>query len=79
MAMEAGEIEAMIKQGIPDAQVTISDLRGDGNHYSALVVSQSFSGKSRVQQHKMVYDALQGKMGTDLHAMAVQTAVPDEK
>lgn len=79
MAMEAGEIEAMIKQGIPDAQVTISDLRGDGNHYSALVVSHSFAGKSRVQQHKMVYDALQGKMGTDLHAMAVQTSVPDEK
>lgn len=79
MAMEAGEIEALIKAGIPDAQVTISDLRGDGDHYAALIVSASFAGKTRVQQHQMVYQALQGKMGTDLHAMAIQTATPDQK
>lgn len=79
MAMEAGEIEALLKAGIPDAQVTISDLRGDGDHYAALVVSASFAGKTRVQQHQMVYQALQGKMGTDLHAMAIQTATPDQK
>lgn len=79
MAMEAGEIEALIKAGIPDAQVTISDLRGDGDHYAALIVSPSFAGKTRVQQHQMVYQALQGKMGTDLHAMAIQTATPDQK
>lgn len=78
MAMEAGEIEMLIKAGIPDAEVTISDLRGDGDHYAALIVSPSFIGKSRVQQHQMVYQALQGKMGTDLHAMAIQTAVPEE-
>ncbi len=79
MAMEAGEIEALIKAGIPDATVTISDLRGDGDHYAALVVSASFAGKSRVQQHQMVYQALQGKMGRELHAMAIQTATPDQK
>jgi stress-induced morphogen len=79
MAMEAGEIEALIKAGIPDAEVTISDLRGDGDHYAALIVSPSFIGKSRVQQHQMVYQAMQGKMGTDLHAMAIQTATPDQK
>lgn len=79
MAMEAGEIETLIKQGIPDAQVTISDLRGDGDHYAALVVSASFAGKSRVQQHQMVYQALQGKMGKELHAMAIQTSTPDQQ
>lgn len=79
MAMEAGEIEALIKAGIPDAEVTISDLRGDGDHYAALIVSPSFIGKSRLQQHQMVYQAMQGKMGTDLHAMAIQTATPDQK
>ncbi len=79
MAMEAGEIETLIKQGIPDAQVTISDLRGDGDHYAALVVSASFAGKSRVQQHQMVYQALQGKMGKELHAMAIQTSIPDQQ
>lgn len=79
MAMEAGEIEALIKAGIPDAEVTISDLRGDGDHYAALIVSKSFIGKSRVQQHQMVYQALQGKMGTALHAMAIQTATPDQQ
>ncbi len=79
MAMGPGEIEALIKAGIPDAQVRIEDLRGDGNHYAAYIESASFSGKNRVQQHKMVYDALQGKMGGELHALAIQTAVPQEK
>ncbi|MFN3826909.1 MAG: BolA family protein [Micavibrio sp.] len=77
MGMDAQTIEEMIKQGIPDAQVTISDLRGDGDHYAAYIVSESFRGKSRVQQHQMVYTALQGKMGNELHALAIQTAVPE--
>ncbi len=63
MAMNAGEIEALIKDALPDAQVTIEDLRGDGDHYAAYVVSASFKGKSRVQQHQMVYEALQGTDG----------------
>lgn len=77
MGMDAPTIEAMIRNGIPDAIVTISDLRGDGDHYAAYIVSESFRGKSRVQQHQMVYAAMQGKMGTELHALAIQTAVPD--
>lgn len=77
MAMEASEIEGMIKAALPDAQVTIEDLRGDGDHYAALVVSAAFKGKSRVQQHQMVYAALQGRMGGMLHALALQTAVPE--
>ncbi|MCF6195751.1 MAG: BolA family transcriptional regulator [Emcibacter sp.] len=77
MAMEAVEIEAMIRESIPDAKVTIEDLRGDGDHYAALVVSQKFTGLSRVKQHQMVYKALKGKMGDDLHALALQTAVPE--
>ncbi len=77
MAMDAPTIEKMIKDGIPDAVVTISDLRGDGDHYAAYIVSESFRGKSRVQQHQMVYAALQGKMGTELHALAIQTGVPE--
>jgi stress-induced morphogen len=76
MAMDAGEIERLIKTTFPDAQVTIEDLAGDGNHYAAHVVSAAFQGKSRVQQHQMVYAALQGKMGGDLHALALQTTVP---
>lgn len=76
MAMEANEIEKMIKDAFPDAEVTIEDLRGDGDHYAALVVSKAFEGKSRVQQHQMVYAALKGKMGGDLHALALQTQVP---
>ena len=76
MGMDAGEIERMIREGIPDAQVTIEDLRGDGDHYAALVVSSAFRGKSRVQQHQMVYQALQGRMGGQLHALALQTSVP---
>lgn len=77
MAMDAGEIEKLIRAAIPDAQVTIEDLRGDGDHYAALVVSAAFKGKTRVQQHQMVYNALQGRMGGQLHALALQTGVPD--
>jgi stress-induced morphogen len=77
MAMQAHEIEQMIKDAFPDATVTIEDLRGDGDHYGAIVSSSAFVGKSRVQQHQMVYAALKGKMGGDLHALALQTQVPD--
>lgn len=76
MAMDAGEIERLIKAGIPDAKVAIEDLRGDGDHYAATVVSASFIGKSRVQQHQMVYQALKGRMGEQLHALALQTSAP---
>ena len=76
MAMNAGEIEAMIRAALPDATVIVRDLAGDGDHYAAEVTSESFRGKSRVQQHKMVYDALQGRMGGVLHALALQTGVP---
>ncbi len=74
--MDASEIERLIKDAMPDAQVTIEDLRGDGDHYAAYVVSESFRGKSRVQQHQMVYEALQGRMGGELHALALQTSLP---
>jgi len=77
MAMDAGEIEELIKQGLPDAAVTIEDLRGDGDHYACHVVSEAFRGKSRIQQHQMVYATLQGRMGTQLHALALQTATPE--
>ncbi|MEM5492115.1 BolA family transcriptional regulator [Hoeflea sp. AS16] len=77
MPMNAGDIEKLIKTAIPDAEVTIRDLAGDGDHYAAEVVSESFRGKSRVQQHQMVYNALQGNMGGVLHALALQTSVPD--
>lgn len=76
MAMGANEIENLIKQALPDAQVTIRDLAGDGDHYAAEVVSIEFAGKSRVQQHQLVYAALQGKMGGELHALALQTSAP---
>ncbi len=76
MAMDASEIEALIKEAFPDAQVSIEDLRGDGDHYAAVVVSKAFDGKSRVQQHQMVYAALKGKMGGELHALALQTSAP---
>jgi stress-induced morphogen len=78
MPMDPAEIETLIKASIPDAQVTIEDLRGDGDHYAAYVVSDAFKGKSRVQQHQMVYQALQGRMGTELHALALQTSSPPE-
>ncbi len=77
MPMQAGDIERLIKEAMPDAQVTIEDLRGDGDHYAAMVVSKEFKGKSRVQQHQMVYKALQGRMGDALHALALQTDVPE--
>lgn len=77
MAMDADEIERLIKASIPDAQVTIRDLAGDGDHYAATVISPSFKGKSRVQQHQLVYDALKGQMGGVLHALALQTGTPD--
>ncbi len=77
MAMDAREIERLIKEGIPDAKVSIRDLAGDGDHYAAEVVSASFKGKSRVQQHQMVYKALQGHMGGTLHALALQTSAPE--
>ncbi len=77
MAMQAGEIERLIKAGIPDAEVTIRDLAGDGDHYAATVIAESFRGKSRVQQHQMVYQALKGQMGGILHALALQTGAPE--
>ena len=76
MAMDAREIERLIKASIPDAEVTIRDLAGDGDHYAATVISESFRGKSRVQQHQLVYAALKGQMGGVLHALALQTGVP---
>lgn len=78
MAMDMASIAALIKAGIPDADVRIEDLRGDGDHYAAYVTSPTFAGKSRVQQHQMVYQALQGKVGGELHALAIQTFVPEE-
>jgi stress-induced morphogen len=77
MAMNAREIETLIKAALPDAKVVIRDLAGDGDHYAAEVVSESFRGKNRVQQHQMVYNALKGNMGGALHALALQTSVPD--
>ena len=74
MAMQAAEIERLIKEALPDASVEIRDLAGDGDHYAATVVSPSFKGKSRVQQHQIVYAALKGNMGGVLHALALQTA-----
>jgi stress-induced morphogen len=75
MAMSAKEIETAIRAAFPDAEISITDLAGDGDHYSASVASAAFSGKTRVQQHKMVYDALAGRMGSTLHALQLQTKV----
>jgi stress-induced morphogen len=77
MAMEAREIERLIKLALPDASVEIRDLAGDGDHYAATVISESFRGKSRVQQHQIVYQALKGQMGGVLHALALQTGAPE--
>ena len=77
MAMAAGEIESLIKSALPDAEVTVTDLAGDGDHYAAHVVSSAFAGKSRVQQHKLVYAALGGRMGGALHALQLTTAAPN--
>ena len=77
MPMDAREIESLIKAALPDATVEIKDLAGDGDHYAATVTSAAFKGKSRVQQHQMVYAALQGRMGGVLHALALTTGAPD--
>lgn len=77
MAMAVPDIEALIKAAIPDARVAIEDLAGDGDHYAATVVSEAFRGKSRVQQHQLVYAALRGRMGGELHALALQTSAPE--
>ena len=71
--MEKKEIETLIKEAIPDALVTIEDMRGDGDHYSATIISKSFAGKSKITQHKIVYDSLKGKMGNELHALMLKT------
>lgn len=76
MPMSAQDIESFIKEALPDAQVKIEDLRGDGDHYAANVVSKEFEGLSRVKQHQMVYAALKGRMGGELHALALQTSAP---
>ena len=76
MAMKAEEIERLIKEAFPDAVVKIDDLRGDGDHYAAKVVSKAFAGVPRVRQHQMVYSALKGRMGGELHALALQTEAP---
>jgi stress-induced morphogen len=78
MAMDAATIERLIKQALPDARVSIEDLRGDGDHYAAHVVSGAFRGKSRVQQHQIVYRALGARMGNELHALALQTSAPED-
>ena len=78
MAMDAKSLEALIREALPDARVEIRDLAGDGDHYAASVTSASFRGKSRVQQHQMVYQALQGRMGGELHALALTTSVPKD-
>lgn len=78
MPMAASEIEALIRAKIPDAEVTIRDLAGDGDHYAARVVSSSFEGLSRIKQHQAVYSALGGRVGGELHALQLETAVPTE-
>jgi len=77
--MQPEEIERLIKATLPDAEIAIEDLAGDGDHYAATVISEAFRGKTRVQQHQMVYAALQGNMGGVLHALALQTKAPDSK
>lgn len=79
MAISEEELRQLILDGVPDCEVTIEDLRGDGDHYAAHVVSPAFEGKSRVEQHKMVHAALKGKMGGELHALAIQTSAPKDK
>jgi stress-induced morphogen len=77
MAMAGQEIERLIKESIPDADVTIRDLAGDGDHYAARVVAKSFEGLSRIRQHQAVFAALGGRMGSELHALQLETAVPN--
>ncbi|MCC0807995.1 BolA family transcriptional regulator [Methylobacterium sp. W2] len=78
MPMDAREIEAMIREALPDATIEIKDLAGDGDHYAATVISSAFKGKTRVAQHQLVYNALQGRMGGVLHALALTTGVPQD-
>jgi stress-induced morphogen len=78
MPMNPAEIESLIKASIPDATVNLEDLVGDGDHWSATVISSAFKGKTRVQQHQMVYEALRGRMGGELHALALQTTAPED-
>ena len=73
MAMDLKEIEKFIKEAMPDASIEIQDLAGDGNHYSATIISSQFAGKSKIEQHKMVYNSLKGRMGNELHALAIKT------
>ncbi|MDE8348079.1 MAG: BolA family transcriptional regulator [Acidocella sp.] len=77
MAMPASEIEKLIKAALPDAQITIEDLAGDNDHFAATVISEAFRGMPRVRQHQLVYAALQGRMGGELHALALQTSAPE--
>ncbi len=77
MAMQAADIERLIVESLPDAKVEIRDLAGDGDHYAATVISEAFRGKTRVQQHQIVYAALKGRMGGELHALALTTSAPD--
>ncbi len=78
MPMDARDIESLIREALPDARIEIKDLAGDGDHYAAMVVSSAFKGKTRVQQHQMVYSALQGRMGGVLHALALTTSAPQD-
>ena len=78
MSMTAVEIEELILKTFPDAKIIIDDLRGDGDHYAAQIISEKFKGKTRVQQHQMVYNAMDGKMGKELHALALNTSVPKD-
>ena len=78
MSMTANEIEELLLESFPNAKITIDDLRGDGDHYAAQIITEEFKGKTRVQQHQMVYSAMKGKMGTDLHALALNTSSPKD-
>lgn len=78
MPMDARDIERLIKEALPDAKVTIQDLAGDGDHYAAQITSRAFKGLTRVKQHQLVYDALKGRMGGELHALALQTSAPED-
>jgi len=78
MAMKATEIEELILQTFPNAKITIEDLRGDGDHYAAQIIAEEFRGKSRVQQHQMIYNAMGGRVGKELHALALNTSAPKE-
>ena len=78
MAMTANEIEELILKTFPNAKVVIDDLRGDGDHYAAQIIAEEFKGKTRVQQHQMVYNAMDGKMGKELHALALSTSAPKD-